>query len=100
MSDKRRAVSFSEYRRLKAQGADVEPPEMSKGRALLTKVVNQMLSHEERQRLIHAPMPIVDLHQGKSHGGTIVHHHVPDRGQRNWVPDPWDEEAYKIARED
>ncbi len=61
----------------------------------------KLMPHEERRRLIEAPMPGVRvLGRSQAWGGVYVRDTVPTEGRRVWANTPEDEEWMKNRYEE
>lgn len=49
-------------------------------------------THAERQRIIEAPLPVVQVVAKHTWGGTFIRESVPTEGRRVWANQPEDEE--------
>ena len=57
----------------------------------------QLLSHEDRQALIHMPMPHVRYIEAKTWAGTMTHReHIPTEGHKSFNPTPEDEQIIAL----
>lgn len=63
------------------------------------KVPPPLMPHEERLKLIRAPITFRTL-GGKSYGGTFIDHDIPINGKRTFIAQPEDEAYIRYGRKD